>query len=168
MTVRDASAGDARAIAEIRVASWRATYAGVVPQPILDGLDSAGNEAWLARRLADRGPTTTLVVEEGGRVRGYALLAPAHDPDAAGFGEVEAIYLAPGFTGRGLGRALMDEALTRLRAAGHAAAVLWVLTANGGARRFYEAAGFTPDGAARALDFDGTPIEEMRYRRSIG
>lgn len=166
--IRDAIAADAAAIAAIRVASWRATYAGVVPAPILDGLDVGRNEAWLAHRLAEPGATATLVVEDRGRVAGYALLAPAHDPDAPGLGEVEAIYLAPDATGQGLGRRLMEAALARLRAAGHPAAVLWVLAANEPARRFYERLGFELDGAARMLDFDGTPIEEIRYRRSIG
>jgi RimJ/RimL family protein N-acetyltransferase len=39
-----------------------------------------------------------------------------------------------------------------------------VLTDNARARRFYEAAGWRPDGTVRILDFDGTPIEEIRYR----
>ena len=167
MTIRDAVIADAGSIAEIRVSSWRATYAGVVPQPILEGLDVARNESWLRARLAAPGATSTLVVEEDDGLAGYALLAPAHDPDADGLGEIEAIYLAPGATGRGLGRALVEAALARLAAAGHEEAVLWVLTDNAGARRFYERCGFVPDGAARMLDFDGTPIEEMRYRRAV-
>jgi RimJ/RimL family protein N-acetyltransferase len=43
-----------------------------------------------------------------------------------------------------------------------------VLTANAPARRFYERQGFEPDGAKRVLDFDGTPIEEIRYQRTAG
>jgi L-amino acid N-acyltransferase YncA len=168
VTIRDATAADARAIAEIRVASWRVTYAGMVPQSILDGLDVARNEAALERRVRDPGATATLVVEEARKVLGYALLAPARDPDAVGLGEVEAIYVAPAATRRGLGRALMAGSLARLAADGHPAAVVWVLTDNVGARRFYEATGFVPDGNARLLDFDGTAVEEVRYRRPIG
>ena len=168
MSVRDATPGDARAIAEIRVRSWRVTYAGMVPQSILDGLEVGRNEAGFERRIRDPGRTATLVVEEEGDVLGYAMLAPARDADAEGLGEVEAIYLAPSAMRRGLGRALMTESLARLAADGHPAAVVWVLTDNVGARRFYEATGFVPDGTARLLDFDGTPVEEIRYRRPIG
>ena len=32
------------------------------------------------------------------------------------------------------------------------------------ARRFYQAAGFRADGARSTIDFDGTPIDEIRYR----
>ena len=168
MTIREAVPADAAAIAGIRVASWRSTYAGIVPASILDRMDVARNAAWIERRLTDTDEAITLVVEEGGRVAGYSLLSPARDEDAAGCGEVEAIYLDPVVVGRGLGTSLMEASLARLAAAGHHVAVLWVLTANEGARRFYERAGFAPDGAARMLDFDGTPIEEIRYRRSIG
>lgn len=168
MTVRDATPADARAIAEIRVASWRETYAGMVPQVVLDGLDVGRNEAWMAQRLREPGMTSTLVVADAGPVLGYAMLAPARDADAAGLGEVEAIYLAPSATRRGLGGELMAESLLRLAADGHPEAVVWVLTDNAGARRFYEHTGFTADGTARMLDFDGTPVEEIRYRRLIG
>ena len=39
------------------------------------------------------------------------------------------------------------------------------LTDNARARGVYKAAGWRPDGAVRTLDFDGTPIEEIRDRR---
>ena len=38
-TVRRATPGDARRIAQIQVETWRAAYVGVMPQEILDGLD---------------------------------------------------------------------------------------------------------------------------------
>lgn len=165
--VRAATVADAHAIATIRLAAWRATYAGIVPAALLDRMDLARNEAWIAGRVADPGGQATLVVEEErGRVAGYALTAPARDDDAAGLGELEAIYLDPEARGRGLGRPLLDAALAELRRSGFSTVVLWVLTANGSARRFYERAGFRPDGAVRSLDFDGAPIEEIRYRRA--
>jgi len=167
--VRPATAADARAIAEIRVASWRATYAGLVPAGLLDRMDVDRNEAFIGGLIGTPQPRVTLVVEAGGgggRVAGYALAAPARDDDATGLGELEAIYLDPDARGRGLGRPLLDAALAALARAGFTTVVLWVLTANAPARRFYERAGFRPDGAVRTLDFDGTPIEEIRYRRA--
>jgi L-amino acid N-acyltransferase YncA len=164
--VRPATAADARAIAEIRVASWRATYTGIVPASVLDRMDVDRNEAWIRGLVGAAAPRAALVVEDGeGTVAGYALAAAARDDDAAGLGEVEAIYLAPGARGRGLGIALLDAAVAGLARAGLATVVLWVLTANTAARRFYERAGFRLDGSRRTLDFDGTPIEEVRYRR---
>lgn len=170
VTIRSASAADARVIAEIRVASWRATYAGIVPSSVLDRMSVERNEAWLADRLAHEGGAGTLVVEteaDGRReVAGYALLSACQDDDAPGLGEVQAIYLRPDARGRGLGRPLFEAALIRLSELGFGTAVLWVLEANAPARRFYARTGFAPDGATRMLDFDGTPIEEIRLRRS--
>lgn len=166
--VREATPTDARRIAEIRIASWRATYAGIVPAPILERMDVARHEAWIMDRIVGPAARTTLVVEDAdGRLAGYALSAPAGDADAAGTGEVEAIYLDPEARGRGLGPPLLRAAMDALALGGFDTVVLWVLTANAPARRFYERAGFRPDGAARMLDFDGTPIEEIRYRRGF-
>jgi RimJ/RimL family protein N-acetyltransferase len=44
--------------------------------------------------------------------------------------------------------------------------VLWVLRDNTRARRFYERAGFAPDGATDVLDRLGG-VTEVRYRRAL-
>jgi PPOX class probable F420-dependent enzyme len=178
VSVRDATPEDATAIATIRVASWRAAYAGIVPEAILARMDVEENAGWIGRRIAAAGTparpdlalhggSDTLVIEAGGRVAAYVLTAPASDPDVAGLGEIEALYVAPGAQGRGLGRQLVAAAMERLGHQGFDAVVLWVLTANEPARGFYERLGFGLDGASRPLDFDGVPIEEIRYRRVI-
>jgi len=81
-------------------------------------------------------------------------------------GEVYAIYLAPAAWSTGTGRALMDAALAGLRVAGYQSVVLWVLTGNARARRFYGKAGFAPDGATNILTGLGG-VEELRYVRPL-
>jgi ribosomal protein S18 acetylase RimI-like enzyme len=164
--VRRATSADARAIAEIRVASWRATYPGMVPAPILERMDVDRDETRIGGKLADPRQRAFVVEDAAGRVAGFVMAGAARDEDAAGLGEVQAIYLDPAARGRGLGRALMDAALAELAGAGLTTVVLWVLTANAAARRFYERAGFRLDGTAQMIDFDGTPVEEIRYRRA--
>ena len=166
--VRRAAPADAPVLARIRVASWRATYAGIVPAEVLAGLRPEPIEARMSHRISEPGELGMLVVEAPGEgVVGYASVGPSRDDLAPGVGEVYAIYLAPGALGRGLGRALMERALADLVAAGYHAAVLWVLTANHPARRFYEHEGFALDGAVKMADFDGALTEEVRYRRSL-
>ncbi|HXB49020.1 MAG TPA: GNAT family N-acetyltransferase [Streptosporangiaceae bacterium] len=87
-----------------------------------------------------------------------------HRPDRAGR---SAIYLAPDSWGRGLGRELMTAALTYLADLGYDEVTLWVLDTNARARRFYEAAGFRPDGAIKVDDSRSFPLREVRYRRSL-
>jgi ribosomal protein S18 acetylase RimI-like enzyme len=162
--VRPATEADARAIAEIRVATWRATYAGIVPQAVLDRMDVDRAVEGVCGILAS--DSRVLVVEEPGRgVVGYTFVAPARDADAGGLGEIEAIYVHPSSQGLGLGGQLLAAGAEELARRGFETLVLWVLTDNAPARGFYEHAGFAPDGTARTLDFDGESIEEIRYRR---
>jgi hypothetical protein len=44
---------------------------------------------------------------------------------------------------------------------------LWVLASNEQARRFYEAAGWRPDGGAQTIELGGATLEEVRYRREL-
>jgi GNAT superfamily N-acetyltransferase len=163
--IRAATPEDARAIAEVHVASWRAAYRGVLPDTYLDRLSVDEREAQRRGHLGD--PSSewgTLVAEEDGRVIGFATFGPSRDEDAPpGTGEVPAIYLDPAVVGTGVGRALFAEAASGLRNAGFTRATLWVLEANERARRFYEKAGWTWDGATSRHDFDCANEPMVRY-----
>lgn len=162
--IRAAGVDDAGRIAEVNVRSWQAAYSGIVPDTILDGMEIEPRRLTWLGRIADLGQRSLFVVELDGRIEGYALSGPARDhdlPDMAG--EVYAIYVDPPAQGRGLGRALLDAASGELRATGFEPLVLWVLTANALGRGFYEACGWRPDGSTRPIDFDGTPVDELRY-----
>jgi GNAT superfamily N-acetyltransferase len=163
--VRPASPADAGRIAEVNVRSWQATYAGIVPKAILDGMEAGPRRQTWLERIVSLGQRTLFVAELDGRVEGYVLSGPARDhdlPDLAG--EVYAIYVDPPAQGHGIGRALFDAATSELREAGFEPLILWVLTANALGRGFYEACGWRPDGSTRPIDFDGTPVDEVRYR----
>jgi GNAT superfamily N-acetyltransferase len=80
--------------------------------------------------------------------------------------ELYALYVHPAQWSTGIGGALMDQVLAKVRAAGYPSITLWVLEANTRARRFYARAGFAPDGARHLLDDLGGVIE-IRYRRAL-
>ena len=169
--VRLAISTDAAAIADAHIRGWQAAYRGLVPDRILDRFDAARRTAWWAERIAAQADSDaeerTWVVVAGGSVAGFAASAPAGaeaSPPPAGAGEVFAIYLAPELLGRGLGRVLFEHAVGDLRARGFGPIVVWVFEANDRARRFYEAAGFLPDGARHVGRFDDVGIPEIRYR----
>jgi ribosomal protein S18 acetylase RimI-like enzyme len=170
VVVREASIGDAPAIADLHVRSWRSAYRGIVPDAILDGLSvDARRDVWT--RAIGRAATEpsnearVWVVEEAGAVRGFAETRPSRDDDAQpGTGEVHSIYLAPEAWGRGLGQRLLAHASDDLRARGFVPLVLWVIEDNAPGRRFYERAGWRPDGARQPIDFDGVMVDEIRYR----
>lgn len=85
----------------------------------------------------------------------------------AGAGEVYAIYIEPTALRRGHGRRLLAHAMADLAARGFDPIVVWVLDANVSARRFYEAAGLRADGSRATIDFDGAPVDEVRYRMDM-
>ncbi len=168
--IRPARLTDTGQIADVHVRSWQVGYRDQIPQDYLDGLDPAERVGiWdRAVREADWPRRGTLVATEDGRVVGFAHIAPARDEDSNGaVGEIWAIYLSPDVWGRGIGRELMAAALSQLAQAGFEQVTLWVLDSNARARRFYEAAGFNPDGAVKDDDRRGFVLTEVRYRRSL-
>ena len=46
-------------------------------------------------------------------------------------------------------------------------AMVWVLTDNTRARRFYERVGFVADGAAKNITLFNVTLPEVRYQRSL-
>jgi GNAT superfamily N-acetyltransferase len=163
--VRPATEDDAGPIGDVHVRSWRAAYAGIVPQPILDGLSAERRAEYWRDAIGNTTNDPKWVVERDGRVLGFAATGPARDDDLPPqTGEVYAIYVDPEAWSTGLGRRLFAAAVDDLVGRGFVGLVLWVLTDNARARRFYAAAGWRPDGTRRILDFGGTPVEEVRYK----
>lgn len=171
MNIRPAVPDDAAAVAAVHVASWQGAYRGVLPDEVLDGPELAVNRLRLWERLLGEpgSPAVDLVAEDdAGQIVGLLHAGPTRDDDGGpGTAEVVAIYASPDAWGTGAGRELMTTALDRLGAAGYADVTLWVLDSNERARRFYERAGFTPDGATKEEELRGTPVTEVRYRREL-
>jgi GNAT superfamily N-acetyltransferase len=159
--IRPATGGDARAMVDVRLASWRATYGPLLPAGVWDGMDPGGMAERWAPRLASGVPRALVAEVDGAVVRAYALFGPSRDEDLPHADEIYAIYAHPDSFSTGLGRALMAASLAQLRRP----VTLWVLEQNPRARRFYEIAGFRPDGARKPAEMPGgVELPELRYR----
>lgn len=169
MLIRDATVGDAPALATIHVAAWRAAYAGLMPADFLAGLDVEASRARWERGLQAETGNSVLLVESEDQVAGFCIFGPSRDSDAPPHtDEVIAINLDPTFWRKGLGRGLLQESLSRLRARGFSEATLWVLHGNDRARRFHEALGWNLDGAEKHdTTHTGVPLHEVRYRLDL-
>ena len=165
IAIRAATVRDARAIAEVHVASWRWAYRDTFPAAALDALDVDERARTWSERLGDGDPLTeTLVADDDGAVVGFCGYGPCREGDAPpGTAEVYAIYLREEAAGRGVGRALFTRANERLRALGYRRATLWVLETNERTRRFYEAAGWAADGAGSAHRLGRATLPIVRY-----
>lgn len=165
--VRTATPHDVEAIARIHVETWRATYAGIIPDPYLVHMDRARQRRqWHhAVRAAGRGHQVLVAQLADGEVVGFASCGPARRdtlPRRAPYdGEVYTLYVALDYQGQGHGKRLLDACFETLRAQDKSAAVIWVLAANP-ARFFYEAQGGRRI-AERIERFAGVPLEEFAF-----
>lgn len=140
--IRPASAGDEHGIALAHVGAWQAGYRGIVADALLDGLSVADRAAWWGGVIrAQR--CRLLVAQDDGRICGFASFGRLRDEQASpGEGEIWTMYVDPGASRRGLGRALMAQALHTLRDDGFGRVHVWALQANHRAIAFYQSCGF--------------------------
>jgi ribosomal protein S18 acetylase RimI-like enzyme len=163
VAVRPARPADAPAIAALAGRAWRAAYAGLLAPSVLLALDPDEQTGeWRAYLDGLPEPDRVWVIGATAAVWGFARTGPCPDADLAdGAGEVHGLYVEPDRIGSGLGRRLFGHAVADLGAR-HPRVVVWHFEANTRAERFYERAGFGPDGARRHSDF-GVP--ELRRGR---
>jgi GNAT superfamily N-acetyltransferase len=168
--VRAATLADAETLARIHVRSWQAAYGQLFPVEALEPLTDTRErraERWRETAMSATPRTHALVAERDGEVVGFATVGPAEDEDRTSVGELTMLYIAPEAWGRGAGRALMAEALSRLRSDGFAEAILWVFEDNPRTRRFYELAGWAADGGFKGQQWLGTLVRAVRYRIAL-
>jgi GNAT superfamily N-acetyltransferase len=169
MRIRQAGPDDASAVADVYVRSWQAAFAGLLPQPYLDAMDPGREEpAWKALIAEAQWPSAgVLVAESDAGIVGFTGFGPSQE--APSVAEIGTLYTLPEVWSTGIGRQLMRGVLTTLDQAAHYThATLWVLEANQRARRFYEAAGWRPDGASVTDTTGGASLGKLRYRRPLG
>ena len=193
--IRPASAADEPAITQILQETWLTAYAQIIDPVIIErvtaprGRASAAPPSDRTSLVAEAPPAAAIA--DARVIVGYASYGPERSVASAASvgsggsggsgakpgaltpaglagetGELYTLYVAPAHWSTGAGRALTDAALDGLRAAGYRRVVLWTLTENARARRFYDKAGFAPDGATNILAGLGR-VEELRYARDL-
>lgn len=167
--IRRAGRGDARTLAEIHIQTWRETYAGIMPEEILAGLDvDKWTQTWRDAFAGADDPAFAVFLAHdlGGAPSGFLtcrrqtsqkLLPLGYD------GEITHLYLLRRLHRQGVGRRLSQIAARRLLDKGCAAAALWVLRDNPPARRFYEALGAAPTGVAGVWEIYGAVLPDIAY-----
>lgn len=124
MRLRPAELADVEALVELHLSSSRQAM------PWLPQLHTREETVWwMSHQVLGR--LRVWVAESEGQVVGYAALGP---------GELEQLYVRPGYQGRGVGHLLLEHA----KALEPQGLGLWVFQRNTRARTFYEAHGFLP------------------------
>lgn len=156
-----AGPGDAAALAEVHVASWREAYAGLLPAAYLAQMSAPlYARRWRRQLMAARPPEIVLAAEGPAGLVGYCA---GHVSLADSSAEVSTLYVLKSAQNLGLGRRLLVSAARVLRARGAGSLCLWVLKDNTPARGFYEHLGAAPVGERPVRGWGGA-FDEMAYR----
>ena len=175
-SVRPAFPEDAAEIARIQVVTWRTAYRSLLPAAVLDGWDAeAATASWRTAVLTPPTPGHgVLVALERNTVVGFAAYGPAEltgdeRPDPAGpTSELSTLLVEPRWGRRGHGSRLLAAFTDLAQGTGAARVQAWLLEDDRVSARFYESAGWAPDGWARTLDTGGGALREVRWHALLG
>ncbi len=168
-SVRPATSRDAKAIAEIHIATWQAAYKDLMPQDYLDQMTVEKRQAYW-REAIEYSEPQVLVATDGDKLVGFAGFDRSRDPKTRStVGEIWAIYVTPAHWRQGVGLALWDGARDGLKEEGCTQVTMWVLLGNERALEFAEhAAGFKREMTTlKTVDFGTVKLEEIRLKRAI-
>jgi L-amino acid N-acyltransferase YncA len=133
--IRDAAAADAPAICAI--------YNLYVLSTVITFEEAPVEAASMAERIAEiRRAHPWLVCELDGEIAGYAYAGPWRTRTAYRFATETTIYLAPGHTGRGVGRTLYEALLAELARRGYRCAMGGIALPNPASVALHEKVGF--------------------------
>ena len=159
VSIRAATVEDASAIAHVHVESWRTTYAGIVPDAYLAGLDETLRQKLWQEWL--KGETVVLVAERRGEVVGFAHAGKIRDAVQTADAELYALYLLKDAQGWGIGRALLKAIAIEFQQRGFEGLALWVLERNR-SRGFYEKCGGRL-ATSKVIEIGGLRLMEVAY-----
>ena len=147
--IRLATDADVLAMAKVHIVSWRETYPGMLPEPMLAQMSVAA-EAIRWQRMLDRprawGDAMSFVAEQHGSIIGYGSCSDQRSRALRGrgfTGEISELYVLRSAQRQGVGSGLMRAMAQALLERGHRGMSLWVLEQNQAARQFYRRLGGT-------------------------
>ena len=168
-SVRPATSRDAKAIAEIHVATWQAAYKDLMPEDYVNQMTVEKRQAYW-REAIEYSEPQVLVATDGDQLVGFVGFDRSRDPKTRStVGEIWAIYVTPAHWNQGVGLALWDGARDGLKEEGCTQVTMWVLLGNARALQFAEhAAGFKREmPSLKTVDFGSVKLEEIRLKRPI-
>jgi ribosomal protein S18 acetylase RimI-like enzyme len=171
-SVRIARPSDAPAVGLVQAAVWRAAYAHVLPQEVVERFDGPSfARVWRDSLSAPPSPRHVLLVGcAGERVVGFAAVGPSRSADATETsGEVLSLGIHPDARRSGHGSRLLNAAVDTLRSKGFDSVSLWILATDEATRAFLTAAGLAPDSAYRdrVIGADATVAREVRLTAGL-
>lgn len=170
VSVRIARPDDVDEIARIQRETWQTAYARFIPETVLTEVTpELGRQQWGAAVNSPPSPEhRVLVALEQDTIVGFVAFGPSADDDAPQHtGTISTMLVEPRWGRRGHGSRLLAAAVDHLRGDHIPSATAWILDRDRASTAFYTSAGWSPDGAARALDAPGGELREIRLHTSL-
>ncbi|MEM8914680.1 MAG: GNAT family N-acetyltransferase [Pseudomonadota bacterium] len=142
MKVRQARMADVRALAALRLRTWRETYPAILPESVLTSMSLERQRVRFAQ-MVDSGSHELAVfcAEVDGTIAAFGICGKARGGPKGFDGEVQELYVASDFYGIGIGRAMMAAMAIWLASRGFNSVFAAVLQQNHAARAFYRKLG---------------------------
>ena len=134
IVVRRAEKEDVRQISEILVEDWQKAYRGIMDSDFLDSMSADQRYEIEIKRYQKY-----IVAANGSEILGYAWPEMVEDEPADC--EIIALYVRYSKRNMGIGKLLMQHAVSFFREHGRKKMIIWCLKENLESRRFYEKAG---------------------------
>lgn len=159
ITIRKMNYEDTKQVQDIAKTTWNATYEGIIPLEVQNNfLNLNYSDESMMLRLER---SIVYVAEVNGKVVGFANYSTVRD---GGKVELAAIYLYPEFQGKGIGTALMQQAVKELK--GIKEIYINVEKDNKIGMNFYEAKGFETVKESDE-EFNGHILKQVRMVKKV-
>ncbi|UOQ46779.1 GNAT family N-acetyltransferase [Gracilibacillus caseinilyticus] len=158
--IRKARPEDAKAIAEVHVQSWKATYHELLDEQDISNTTIEHRQIlWETVLKLPRKQQPVTVIEENGSIVGF-ISGGKERTDRFGYdGEIYAIYLLPTHQRKGLGKQLLTAFTEEMKELGYRSLLVWVLTKNP-THQFYLQLG------AQRIEQEQTTIGQGTYQET--
>lgn len=154
ITIRKMHYEDTKQVQSIAKKTWNATYEGIIPLEVQNNFLKSNYSDESMKQRIER--SIVYVAEVKGKVVGFANYSTVRD---GGKVELAAIYLYPEFQGKGIGTALIQQAVKELK--GIKEICINVEKDNKIGMNFYEAKGFEIVKESD-IEFDGHILKQVR------
>ena len=160
--IRESTIEDAAGIAKVHVESWQTSYKGILDQEMLDDI-SYKERLDLRKKIMAQNRGLSLVAEnqDSGEIVGFCDIGKNRGDEPFHF-ELYAIYLLESVKGLGRGRRLFETARKWCDGQPDQSLIVWVLSDNLPACRFYESMGGKVH-SEKQIEIAGLKYKEKSY-----
>lgn len=164
VSLRKAVSADAAGMANVHISSWRETYTGLMPQPMIDELPLRYDSRYkLWQKVVEVPEQVSFVAEhEDYGIVGFVNGGKARDDELADACEVYCLYLLQACHGQGVGYELLRKFFAECRQLGYSSSYAWVLEGNP-TIRFYERTGAKLRGDGKTEECFGAVLKERCF-----